>query len=91
MTGSRKLGTSEDQNLCSKAAGMFRWVDCQLQAIRKCKGSVDLKGSMDLKKSLNMLLEDVHEQHARESADIPENCAQDALKILQWLTFPKQR
>lgn len=77
----QKIKTS----LVEKAAGMFRWVDCQLQAIRKCKRPADLN------KTLNTLPKDVHEQYARELASIPENSSQDALKILQWLTFPQRK
>lgn len=71
--------------LVEKAAGMFRWVDCQLQAIRKCKKPTDLN------KTLNTLPKDVHEQYARELAGIPESSSQDALKILQWLAFPQRK
>lgn len=70
--------------LLEKAAGMFRWVDCQLQAIRKCKTPADLK------KTLDTLPKDVHEQYARELAGITDN-TQSALKILQWLTFPQRK
>ncbi|MCJ1466599.1 hypothetical protein MMC07_005219 [Pseudocyphellaria aurata] len=77
----QKIKTS----LVEKAAGMFRWVDCQLQAIRKCKRPADLN------KTLNTLPKDVHEQYARELASIPESSSEDALKILQWLTFPQRK
>lgn len=70
--------------LVEKAAGMFRWVDCQLQAIRKCKSPADLT------KKLNTLPKDVHEQYARELAGITDN-SQHALKVLQWLTFPQRK
>lgn len=72
-------------SLVEKAAGMFRWVDCQLRAIRRCNKMTDLN------KTLNTLPRDMHEQYARELADIPENSSQDALKILQWLTFPQRK
>lgn len=72
-------------SLVEKAAGMFRWVDCQLQAIRKCKKLADLN------KTLNPLPKDVHEQYARELAAIPENSSEDAFKILQWLTFSQRK
>lgn len=72
-------------SLLEKAAGMFRWVDCQLQAIRKCKKPVDLN------RTLTSLPKDVHEQYARELANIDENSSQDALQLLQWLTFPQRK
>ena len=54
-------------SLVEKAASIFRWVDCQLQAIRDCKKLADLN------KTLNTLPKDVHEQYARELVAIPEN------------------
>ena len=70
--------------LVEKAAGMFRWVDCQLQAIRKCKTPADLN------RTLNTLPKDVHEQYARELASITDD-SKRALKILQWLAFPQRK
>lgn len=69
--------------LVEKAAGMFRWVDCQLQAIRKCKTPAELE------KTLTTLPKDVHEQYARELAGITNS--QIAIKILQWLTYPQRK
>lgn len=70
--------------LVKKAAGMFRWVDCQLQAIRKCKTPAELN------KTLKTLPKDVHEQYTRELASITYG-SQSALKILQWLTYPQRK
>lgn len=70
--------------LVKKAAGMFRWVDCQLQAIRKCKTPAELR------KTLKTLPKDVHEQYTRELASIAHG-SQNALKILQWLTYPQRK
>ena len=72
-------------SLMEKAAGMFRWVDCQLQAIRKCKKPADLN------RTLTTLPKDVHEQYTRELENIAENSSQDALQILKWLTFPQRK
>lgn len=72
------------KGLVDKAAGMFRWVDCQLQAIRKCKTPAALE------RALNTLPKDLHEQYARELAGITDN-SQNALKILQWLTYPQRK
>lgn len=69
--------------LVEKAAGMFRWADCQLQAIRKCKTPAELE------KTLTTLPKDVYEQYARELANISNS--QIALKILQWLTYPRRK
>lgn len=72
-------------SLVEKAAGMFRLVDCQLQAISKCKKPADLN------KTLNTLPKDLHQQYARELAGIADTSSQDALKILQCLTFPQRK
>lgn len=69
--------------LVKKAAGMFRWVDCQLQAIRKCKTPAELENT------LATLPKDVYEQYAREIANISNS--QIALKILQWLTYSQRK
>lgn len=69
--------------LVKTAAGMFRWVDCQLQAIRKCKTPAELE------KTLNTLPKDLYEQYERELMNIGNS--QIALKILRALTYPQRR
>ncbi len=63
----------------------FRLVDCQLQAIRKCKKRAYLY------RILETLPKDLHEQYTRELANISEASSRDALKLLQWLTFPQRK
>ena len=67
-----------------KATGMFRWVDCQLQAIRQCIRPAELK------KTLNLLPKTLHEAYARDLATVDERRAEDIRKVLQWLTFPQR-
>ena len=62
---------------------MFRWVDCQLMEIRKCK-SPDA-----LRKTLRSLPKDLYEQYSRELAKIPEASAAYAVRLLQWIAFPQ--
>ena len=69
--------------LAIKAAGMFRWVDCQLQAIRRCKTPAEVE------KTLTKLPKNLYEQYERELANISN--PQIALKILWCLTYPQRR
>lgn len=59
-------------------------MDCQLQAIRKCRKVTSLHHV------LTQLPKDLHEQYTRDLAKIPDEDAEDALKLLQWLTFPQR-
>lgn len=69
--------------LVKKAGGMFRWVDCQLQALRKCKTPAEVE------KTLTTLPKDLYEQYERELATTSNS--QIALKILWCLTYPQRR
>lgn len=69
-------------------------MDCQLQAIRKCKKVTSLHNVLNLllkDNVLNLLLKDLQEQYTRDLARIPDEDAEDALKLLQWLTFPQRK
>ncbi|KAM3084155.1 hypothetical protein ACMFMF_001512 [Clarireedia jacksonii] len=72
-------------SLTAKAHGMFRWVDCQLQALRKCKKKSALI------KALEQLPKDLQEQYTRELASVSEEDSEDALTLLKWLTFPQRK
>ncbi|KAA6409051.1 MAG: vegetative incompatibility het-e-1 [Lasallia pustulata] len=67
--------------LMQKADGMFRWVVCQLDALRTC-----LNLSM-LRKALKALPTTLDETYARMLRSIPEEHSEYAIKILQWLTY----
>ena len=63
----------------------FRWVECQLEALRKCKR----KSAID--KVLSQLPKNLHEQYQRDLANIPEEDEESALTLLKWLAFPQRK
>lgn len=67
--------------LMKNAAGMFRWADCQLQAIRKCRKPSEVK------KALGSLPKDLKESYARELGDIEDDAVEDVERLLAWLTY----
>ncbi|KAF8518577.1 hypothetical protein JB92DRAFT_2712247, partial [Gautieria morchelliformis] len=67
--------------LSDGAHGMFRWVVCQLDALRKCRSPHELK------KALTNLPKTLYETYDRILLDIDEGNRDDALKLLQWLAF----
>ena len=72
------------ETLTSNGAGMFRWVDCQLQAIRRCRKPKDLT------KVLAELPKDLHDLYARELAVVESYAVEDVRKLLLWMTFPRR-
>ena len=70
--------------LTTKAAGMFRWVDCQLQAIRRCRKPKECR------KTLKSLPKDLREIYARELANVEDSAVEDVRKLLGWLTYPQR-
>ena len=62
----------------------FRWVACQLEAIRRC-----LKITA-VRKTLNTLPKTLDETYARILLDIPTEVSADALKVLQLLTHSRR-
>ena len=73
-----------EEALATNAAGMFRWVDCQLQAIRRCRKPKELK------KALTSLPKDLREFYARELANVEGSAVEDVRKLLGWLTYPQR-
>ncbi|PVH67502.1 ankyrin, partial [Cadophora sp. DSE1049] len=67
--------------LMEGAQGMFRWVVCQLDVLRKC-----LKLDA-LRKALKSLPKTLDETYARILLGIDEDYRQDAFRILQWLVY----
>ncbi|KAF8528253.1 hypothetical protein JB92DRAFT_3093085, partial [Gautieria morchelliformis] len=63
------------------AHGMFRWVVCQLDALRKCRSPHELK------KALTNLPKTLYETYDRILLHIDEGNREGALKLLQWLAF----
>ena len=71
--------------LFKDAGGMFRWVECQLQAIRKCRRPADVR------KTLKSLPKNLHEVYARELAKVDDSASQDVFRLLEWLAFPQRK
>ncbi|KAF8510451.1 hypothetical protein JB92DRAFT_3118991 [Gautieria morchelliformis] len=67
--------------LMDGAHGMFRWVVCQLDALRKCRSPYELR------KTLTNLPKTLYETYDRILLDIDESNREYALKLLQWLAF----
>jgi ankyrin repeat protein len=59
----------------------FRWVDCQLDALRKCRTPAALK------KALTRLPRTLNETYDRILAAIDEDDKRSAISLLQWLAF----
>lgn len=59
----------------------FRWVDCQLDALKKCRSPTTLQ------KALKNLPKTLYGTYDRILAAISEDDRQDALNLLQWLAF----
>ncbi|KAL8706555.1 MAG: hypothetical protein Q9201_000428 [Fulgogasparrea decipioides] len=67
--------------LMEKADGMFRWTVCQLDALQNCPRLPLLRSALkNLPRSLD-------ETYCRILCNIPEQYAEDAYKMLQWLTY----
>ncbi|KAF8519180.1 hypothetical protein JB92DRAFT_2675349, partial [Gautieria morchelliformis] len=67
--------------LIDGAHGMFRWVVCQLDALRKCRSPHELK------MALTNLPKTLYETYDRILLGIDESNRVYALKLLQWLAF----
>ncbi|KAI4775543.1 hypothetical protein E4T52_09513 [Aureobasidium sp. EXF-3400] len=67
--------------LMEKADGMFRWVACQIDALREC---YDLR---ELRQALITLPETLNETYSRILENIPENKVRAATTILRLLTW----
>ena len=64
--------------------GRFRWAVCQLDALRHC---INLTG---LRKILGNLPKTLDETYQRILTGVPDEYAEDALRILQWLCTCKR-
>ena len=71
--------------LIRDAGGMFRWVECQLQAVRRCRRPAEVR------KVLKTLPRDLHEVYARDLAKVDDNASEDVVRLLEWLAFPQRR
>lgn len=73
-----------EKALAANAGGMFRWVDCQLQAIRRC-----LKPN-ELRRALTSLPTDLRAVYASELVNVEDRVVEDVRKLLGWLTYPQR-
>ncbi|KAJ5933712.1 hypothetical protein N7454_006041 [Penicillium verhagenii] len=73
-----------ETELMRKADGMFRWAACQLDDLKKCLNLRTLRNSL---RSLPTTLE---ETYARILANIEKEYRQDALTLLQFLTYSER-
>ncbi|KAJ6089813.1 hypothetical protein N7467_005029 [Penicillium canescens] len=69
--------------LAKRAQGVFRYVECQLNALKRCP----LRTSRHLHKCLNTLPRDLDETYERILCSIDENFADDVRRILTILCF----
>ena len=67
--------------LMKNAAGMFRWADCQLQAICKCRKPCEVK------RALGSLPKDLGESYARELEKVEDDAVKDVRRLLAWLVY----
>ena len=74
-----------NEALVSQAGGMFRWVDCQLQAVQECQKPAEVK------KALKALPVNLHEIYARDLAKVKKGASQDVLRLLDWIAFPQRK
>ncbi|PSN59256.1 hypothetical protein BS50DRAFT_641131 [Corynespora cassiicola Philippines] len=73
-----------EEKLAQKADGMFRWVACQIDVLEGCLDYPTLSTALEsLPKTLD-------ETYARILKAIPDVCKQNALRILQFLTFSER-
>ncbi|KAF8528316.1 hypothetical protein JB92DRAFT_2666721, partial [Gautieria morchelliformis] len=70
-----------ETTLMNGAHGMFRWVDCQLDALGKCRTSAAVEAA------LQTLPKTLYETYDKILLNIEEDDSQSALKVLQWLAF----
>ncbi|KAI9871309.1 MAG: hypothetical protein M1830_003043, partial [Pleopsidium flavum] len=78
---SKEVKEEIEGTLMKGAQGMFRWVACQIDALSKCSRLNALQ------RALRSLPKTLDETYTRILAKINENDCQDALNVLQWLSF----
>ncbi|KAI1210758.1 uncharacterized protein F4807DRAFT_451294 [Annulohypoxylon truncatum] len=69
------------KSMQTQAAGMFRWVQCQLEAFSK------LRTIKAIRNSLTQLPQDLHETYDRILARVPKADQESARRILLWVAF----
>ena len=66
-----------EEALVANAAGMFRWVDCQLQAIRRCRKPKELRTT------LTSLPRTLREVYVKEVRNVEDRAVEDVRKLLR--------
>ncbi|KAF9873496.1 hypothetical protein CkaCkLH20_08955 [Colletotrichum karsti] len=73
-----------ESNLIKKSNGMFRWVQCQLDALEGCLNEAELDSA------LNRLPKTLDETYKRIWDNVPSTKKDTARKILQFLAFSER-
>ncbi|KAJ3887019.1 ankyrin repeat-containing domain protein [Lentinula edodes] len=66
------------------AQGIFRWVDCQMKQLQKCKKNKDVKEAL---KTLPATLQDTYDQALGRLERLPEREKEDVQHLLLWLLY----
>ena len=74
-----ELFSEIEEALTNGAQGMFRWVDCQMQTLRRCSSRADVR------KALEDLPETLDKTYERILRNIHPNLREYAFRLLQWL------
>ncbi|KAH6677075.1 hypothetical protein B0J14DRAFT_506370, partial [Halenospora varia] len=72
------------KTLLKGSNGMFRWVYCQLEALKKCLRPHDVR------KTLRNLPKTLHETYSRLLSGISDEYEQEALTAMTWLVFSER-
>ena len=80
-----QVSASENMLKVTNYLRRFRWVDCQLDALRRCKTP------MAVKNTLKRLPKNLEEQYRRDLVNISGNDAPTVFTILKWLAFPQRK
>ncbi|KAI1870317.1 uncharacterized protein JN550_005245 [Neoarthrinium moseri] len=73
-----------ESNLVERADGMFRWVWCQITALKRCRDPITLR------KALASLPKTLDETYARILSSIPSEYVDHTIRILQFLTYSER-
>ena len=68
-----------EEALTNGAHGMFRWVDCQLQTLRRCPSRAEAR------KALGNMPETLDKTYERMLRNVRPNLCDYAIRLLQWL------
>ncbi|ETS82683.1 hypothetical protein PFICI_04559 [Pestalotiopsis fici W106-1] len=71
-------------SLVSKSHGMFRWVWCQIGALKRCRDPIALR------KALASLPKDLDDTYSRILGNVPLEHIDQTLRILQFLTYSER-